>query len=99
MIDVPDAYLLSDLVAPATVTGRGYNEPVVVGLDLQVGVQVRLEVAPPVPVDIVVSAPAGSGVLFSATPDTAGSESLVVATGFASTTTPGVVLRPGHDPR
>ena len=99
VIDVPDAYLLSDLVAPATVTGRGYNEPVVVGRDLQVGAQVRLEVAPPVPVDIVVSAPAGSGVLFSATPDTAGSELLVVATGFTEHHDAGLVLRPGPDRR
>ncbi len=92
MIDTPDVWLLGD-VDRSTTAGSAYRLPLGVGVDLQIRAQVRLEVAPPGPVDVVVSAPAGSGVLFSASPTEAGSESVVVATGFTSTspspTTPG----------
>ncbi|MGA7759580.1 MAG: hypothetical protein WCA57_17190, partial [Ilumatobacteraceae bacterium] len=71
----PDAYVY---VWPS------YQNPIVVGVDLQAEVRVRLETPPPGPIDVIVSAPAGSGVLFSASRDGAGSESLVVETGFTS---------------
>ena len=78
-----------NVTAPDVWLGKGvfatYEVPFVVGVDLQAGARVQLEVAPPGPVDVVVSVPAGSGVLLSASPAEAGSESLVVATGFTST--------------
>jgi VCBS repeat-containing protein len=61
-----------------------YREPFVVGVDLQIITYVQFEVALPGPVDVIVSAPPGSGVLFSLSPTEVGSESLVVATGFTS---------------
>ena len=81
VIDTPDAGLRED---DGSATYR-YLEPFVVGEDLQIRACVQLEVAPPEPVDIIVSAPAGSGLLFSATPTAAGAASLVVATGLTST--------------
>ncbi len=49
---------------------------VAVGDELQQSGSVRLESAPPAPVDITLSVPAGSGVLLSASPTAAGSETL-----------------------
>ena len=89
VIDTPDVWVTGDVDGP----GSSYNSyssyrlPFEVGVDLQIDARVRFEVAPPGPVDVVVSVPAGSGVLLSASPDAAGSESLVVATGFTSTST------------
>ena len=82
-VTAPDVYVAS-LVSGNWV----YRDPFVVGFDLQDTARVRLEVAPPGPVDVVVSAPVGSGVLFSASPTDVGSESLVVATGLTSVLTP-----------
>ena len=77
IVDTPDVYLYERYG-----TGYRYLEPFVVGHDLQIRARVQLEVAPPEPVDVIVSAPQGSGLLFSADPATAGSPSLVVATGL-----------------
>ena len=62
-----------------------FAEPFVVGLDLQFRALVNMETALPGPVDVIVSVPTGSGVLLSASETGAGSESLVVATDFTST--------------
>ncbi|MFO7690086.1 MAG: Calx-beta domain-containing protein, partial [Cryobacterium sp.] len=49
-----------------------------VGRDLQQGVTVRLQSAPPSPVDITLTVPAGSGVLLALDPLAAGAETLVL---------------------
>ncbi|MDH3300270.1 MAG: hypothetical protein OES24_07160, partial [Acidimicrobiia bacterium] len=61
-----------------------YSQPLVVGFDLQFAAVVRFEVKPPTAVDVIVSVPAGSGVLLSASPTEAGSESIVVDTAVTS---------------
>jgi len=81
IIDTPDVYLEGDQNVGG---GIFYQQPFVVGVDLQFRARVRFEVSLPGPVDVIVSAPAGSGVLFSLSPTGAGSESLVVETGFTS---------------
>lgn len=48
-----------------------------VGLDLQAQYQIRLEVLPPSPVDVVVSVPAGAGVLLSTGGTTVGTTSIL----------------------
>ena len=58
------------------------SQPIEVGFDLQTTVRVVLEELPPGPVDVIVSAPPGSGVLFSASRTEVGSESLVVGHWF-----------------
>jgi hypothetical protein len=55
--------------SPATVT---------VGRNLQQSVSVRLQNAPPSPVDLTLSVPAGSGVLLSSSATGAGAETLVI---------------------
>jgi PKD repeat protein len=89
VINTPDVYL-QELVGSGTVYSY-YREPFVVGVDLQIRARVRFEVAPPSAVDVIVSVPSGSGVLLSASPTDGGSESLVVATGFTSTSSYPVV--------
>ena len=84
VIDTPDVWVVGDVNAGDS-TGAVYRLPLEVGVDLQIDARVRFEVAPAGPVDVVVSVPAGSGVLLSASPTEVGSESLVVATGFTST--------------
>jgi hypothetical protein len=49
-----------------------------VGRNLQQNVSVRLQSAPPAPVDLTLSVPAGSGVLLSTDPVAAGAETLVI---------------------
>jgi PKD repeat protein len=83
--DTPDAYLRE--FTSVSYPDR-YLEPFVVGEDLQIQARVHLEAAPPEPVDVVVSAPVGSGLLFSPDPTTAGTPSLVVATGFTDAYSP-----------
>ena len=86
VIDTPDVWATGDVDGPGQTYGSTtYRLPLEVGVDLQIDARVRFEVAPPGPVDVVVSVPAGSGVLLSASPTEVGSESLVVATGFTST--------------
>ena len=51
---------------------------VTVGKDLQQSVTVRLQSAPPAPVDLTLSVPAGSGVLLSSNATAAGAETLVI---------------------
>ncbi len=79
-VSAPDVFLVE-----GTGGSHTYRTPFGVGMDLQLTVRVEFEAPPPGPVDVVVSAPAGSGVLFSASQTEAGSESLVVETGFTST--------------
>jgi hypothetical protein len=83
VIDIPDVWLLGGYNIG---TGISYQDPFQVGVDLQISGRVRFEVMPPGPVDVVVSAPAGSGLLFAPTEDVAGSTSLVVATNFTPST-------------
>ncbi len=54
-----------------------YVAEAVVGLELQDSFQARLEVAPPAPVDVLVSVPAGSGVLLSTTSSAVGTTSIL----------------------
>jgi hypothetical protein len=68
-------------------TGFGYYDPAYVGVGMHILGQVRLEAPPPIPVDVIVSVPAGSGVLLSASRTEVGSETLVVETEFTSTST------------
>ncbi len=80
IVDAPEAFMIQ---------GGGYVPHYFVGLDLQTLARVRLETAPPVPVDVVVSVPANSGVLLTDAPAAGGSTSLTVATnstGLFSTT-------------
>ncbi len=78
-VTAPDVYLREDYG-----TSDPYRDPFVVGLDLQIDTYVQFEVALPGAVDVVASVPSGSGVLLSASPTEAGSESLVVVSGYTS---------------
>ncbi|MFO7691393.1 MAG: Calx-beta domain-containing protein [Cryobacterium sp.] len=53
-------------------------DTVTVGKDLQQNVSVRLQNAPPSPVDLTLSVPAGSGVLLSSSATSGGAETLVI---------------------
>ena len=79
VVEAPEVFMASS---------GSYRQHFFVGVDLQSTARVRLEVAPPGPVDVVVSVPAGSGVLLSASATAVGVESLTVAIGMTSTSTP-----------
>jgi PKD repeat protein len=86
VIDTPDVWLSEGVSSYP-------SQPIEVGFDLQRPVRAVLEVLPPGPVDVVVSAPPGSGVLFSASRSEVGSESLLVATGLTSIRTSSFYLQ------